>query len=77
MKSTNTIIAIVMLFIVVLLFLHEMVFYDEIPLPGDIVSRHAINNWINEYSQVNEDIAQWYPHLFSGMPSYGGFIYTP
>ncbi len=77
MKSTNTIIAIVMLFIVVLLFLHEMVFYDEIPLPGDIVSRHAINNWISEYSQVNEDIPQWYPHLFSGMPSYGGFIYTP
>ena len=29
----------------------------------------------DKYIAENENMPQWYPNLFSGMPSYGGYIY--
>lgn len=59
-----------------LLFLYRMVFFGEIITTNDELERHPINEWRDTYLQQNDDIPQWYPNLFSGMPSYGGYIYT-
>ena len=43
---------------------------------NDELERHPINEWRDGYLNDNADTPQWYPNLFSGMPSYGGYIYT-
>ena len=53
-----------------------MVFFGEIITTNDELERHPINEWRDTYLKQNDDIPQWYPNLFSGMPSYGGYIYT-
>lgn len=61
--------------IVPALFLYRMIFFGEIVTAGDDLARHPINEWRDKYISVNKDMPQWYPNLFSGMPSYGGYIY--
>ena len=39
--------------------------------------RMPLDRWAEDYKSRNDDMPQWYPHLFGGMPSYGGFIYAP
>jgi len=58
------------------LFLYRMVFFGEIVTTNDEFERHPINEWRDNYLTENKEIPQWYPNLFSGMPSYGGYIYT-
>ena len=53
-----------------------MVFLGEIVTTNDEYERHPINEWRDNYLNNQDDIPQWYPNLFSGMPSYGGYIYT-
>jgi len=62
--------------IIVLLFLNQMVFQGRIPLAGDTVSHQPISKWQKQSVNENENYPQWYPDLFSGMPSYGGHINT-
>ena len=57
-------------------FLYKMIFFGEIVVTNDELERHPINEWSNNYFIENDDIPQWYPNLFSGMPSYGGYIYS-
>ena len=57
------------------LFLYRMIVFGEIVTAGDDLARHPINEWRDKYISDNEDMPQWYPNLFSGMPSYGGYIY--
>ena len=57
-------------------FLYKMIFFGEIVVTNDELERHPINEWSNNYFIENEDIPQWFPNLFSGMPSYGGYIYS-
>lgn len=57
------------------LFLYRMIIFGEIVTTGDDLERHPINEWRDNYIVENEDMPQWYPNLFSGMPSYGGYIY--
>ena len=45
----------------------------EIPLANDMVAHQPIKEWI----KMLDGFPQWFPNLFSGMPSYGGYIYTP
>ena len=59
-----------------ILFLYRMVFFGEIVTTNDELERHPINEWRDGYLNDNDDTPQWYPNLFSGMPSYGGYIYT-
>ena len=61
--------------IVPALFLYRMIVFGEIVTAGDDLARHPINEWRDKYISDNEDMPQWYPNLFSGMPSYGGYIY--
>ena len=66
----------IVLIILPLLFLYRMVFFGEIVTTNDELERHPINEWRDTYIEEHDDIPQWYPNLFSGMPSYGGNIYT-
>lgn len=63
--------------LVVLLFLSEMVLKNRSPLAPDYVSHYPLRKWGEEYVKKNQKMPQWYPHLFSGGPSYGGYVYTP
>jgi len=67
---------IIILAILPLLFLYRMVFFGEIVTTNDELERHPINEWRDNYIEEYDDVPQWYPNLFSGMPSYGGYIYT-
>ncbi|MCH8068810.1 MAG: hypothetical protein IID16_06010 [Candidatus Marinimicrobia bacterium] len=63
--------------VVILLFLQEMVIFNKLSVTGDPISRVPVSKWANEYVDINGNIPQWFPHLFAGMPSYGGYVYTP
>ena len=52
-----------------------MIIFGEIVTANDDLARHPINEWRDKYIAENENMPQWYPNLFSGMPSYGGYIY--
>ena len=67
---------ILFLSVVPLIFLFRMVIFGEIITTNDELERHPINQWRDSYLEKNDDIPQWYPKLFSGMPSYGGYIYN-
>ena len=67
---------ILLLSVVPLIFLFRMVIFGEIITTNDELERHPINQWRDSYLEKNDDIPQWYPNLFSGMPSYGGYIYN-
>jgi len=57
------------------LFLYRMIIFGEIVIANDDLARHPINEWRDKYIAENENMPQWYPNLFSGIPSYGGYIY--
>ena len=63
------------LLVIPAIFLYRMIFIGEIVTTNDELERHPINQWQLNYSENNDDMSQWYPNLFSGMPSYGGYIF--
>ncbi len=63
--------------VIVLILLNDMIFQGKVPLASDTVSIKPISNWVNNYNISNDDVPQWYPYAFSGMPSYGSYTYTP
>ena len=69
-------IELLILIILPVLFLYRMIIFGEIVTTNDELERHPINEWRDSYLKDNKDTPQWYPNLFSGMPSYGGYIYT-
>jgi hypothetical protein len=64
------------LLIIPAIFLYRMIFFGEIVTTNDELERYPINEWRDSYLASNDDTPQWFPNLFSGMPSYGGYIYT-
>lgn len=70
-------VAIAILMVVPMVILYRMIFFGEIVGANDQLERHPINQWRNTYVENNSEFPQWFPNLFSGMPSYGGYIYTP
>ena len=58
-------------------FLQEMILSNKLPESADMSQRMPLDRWAEDYKSRNDDMPQWYPHLFGGMPSYGGFIYAP
>jgi len=54
------------------LFLSDLIIKNKVPLAADIVAHEPIKEWKSNTSEF----PHWYPNLFSGMPSYGGFIIT-
>ena len=59
------------------IFLYKMVLYNEIPMANDLVAHKPIAKWTETVNDSSDEFPQWFPNLFSGMPSYGGYIYTP
>ena len=59
------------------IFLYKMVLYNEIPMANDLVAHKPIAKWTETVNESSDEFPQWFPNLFSGMPSYGGYIYTP
>jgi len=57
-------------------FLHRLILFSEIPMANDLVAHKPIAEWSENVNQV-DGFPQWFPNLFSGMPSYGGYIYMP
>ena len=67
---------IALLVFIPMLFLHRMIFFNEVVTTNDELERYPINEWRDNYLENNDETPQWFPNLFSGMPSYGGYIYT-
>ena len=61
--------------IISFIFLHDLIIYNKIPLASDMVAHEPIKEWISTTSE--SAFPHWFPNLFSGLPSYGGYIYTP
>ena len=57
--------------------LSEMILENKVVDSADMFHRVPLDKWADEYTSKIDDMPQWYPHLFGGMPSYGGFIYAP
>ena len=55
------------------IFLKDLIINNKIPLASDMVAHEPIKQWLN----TNTEFPQWFPNLFSGLPSYGGYIHTP
>ena len=59
--------------IISFIFLNDLILNNKIPLASDMVAHEPIKQW----KQTTSEFPHWFPNLFSGMPSYGGYIYTP
>ena len=55
----------------------EMILESKLPDSADMFHRIPLDKWAEKYTANADNMPQWYPHLFAGMPSYGGFIYAP
>ena len=55
------------------IFLNDLILNNKIPLASDMVAHEPIKQW----KQTTTEFPHWFPNLFSGMPSYGGYIHTP
>ena len=67
---------IAILILIPIIFLYRMIFFNEVVTTNDELERYPINEWRDNYLSNNDETPQWFPNLFSGMPSYGGYIYT-
>ena len=59
--------------LILFIFLKDLILYNKIPLASDMVAHEPIKQWLN----TNSEFPHWFPNLFSGLPSYGGYIHTP
>ena len=66
----------ILITLIPIIFLYRMIFFGEVVTTNDELERYPINEWRDSYLSTNEDTPHWFPNLFSGMPSYGGYIYT-
>lgn len=65
------------LILVPLFFYAEMIFEGKEPAPPDSVEVRPLGKWALETRETLGATPLWVPFLFSGMPSYGSYIYTP
>jgi hypothetical protein len=65
------------LVLIPLLFYAAMVFGGREPAAPDTLSVRPLGEWARSAERSMGETPQWLPYLFSGMPSYGSYIYTP
>ena len=58
------------------IFFWEMILYNKIPLANDSIAHAPIKKWTESIKDSSDIFPQWFPNLFSGMPSYGAYINT-
>lgn len=75
--TKNNLFYIIILFLLSFFFLNKMILFNMIPESADLINRIPIDKWAKNYLINSNNMPQWFPNLFSGMPSYGGFIYAP
>ncbi|MFQ6607272.1 MAG: hypothetical protein ACE5EE_01910 [Fidelibacterota bacterium] len=63
--------------IIVFIFLGEMIIDDLSPSRGDLVEGLPVRKWGFDYMAEHHEIPHWYPHLYSGMPSYSAYSFSP
>jgi len=61
----------------VFIFLGEMIIDDLSPSQGDLVEGYPVRQWGRNYMEEHDEIPHWFPHLFSGMPSYSAYSFSP
>ena len=54
-----------------------MVIDNKAPLASDFIYHVPIRKWVETTQESSDDFPHWFPNLFSGMPTYGGYVYTP
>ncbi|MCK4412875.1 MAG: hypothetical protein KAY32_04970 [Candidatus Eisenbacteria sp.] len=69
--------AVGILLIVPLVFFWEMIVENQEPLAPDTQAARPLGHWAIEAQEQIGEVPLWCPGIFSGMPSYGSFIYTP
>ncbi|MCB9463018.1 MAG: hypothetical protein H6682_04970 [Candidatus Eisenbacteria bacterium] len=68
-----------LLFLVLLpiLFYWQMIVKDVEPVNPDTQAHKPVGTWAQEVQQEEGRMPEWFPYIFSGMPSYGSFLYIP
>lgn len=69
--------SVLLLLLVPLLFYGSMVFSGKEPAAPDTQASSAFGPWGQAETKASGSVPQWYPYIFSGMPSYGSFLYMP
>jgi hypothetical protein len=62
---------------VLFIFFKEIIFFDMRVSQPDINAYRGIATKVIQYHSETGEVPQWNPFVFSGMPSYGSFIYMP
>ncbi|MCK4305562.1 MAG: hypothetical protein KAY24_15095 [Candidatus Eisenbacteria sp.] len=70
-------IAIAVLFLVPLAFFWDMVVRGHEPIAPDTQAVRPLGVWARQAQEGLGEMPLWCPGVFSGMPSYGSFVYTP
>ncbi len=69
--------AIAVLLLLPFIFFWEMTVDGKEPLSADTQAARALGVWAERERAEMQELPLWCPMIFSGMPSYGSFIYTP
>ena len=69
--------ALAALIVLPLIFYAAMVFGGKEPAAPDTMAVRPLGAWAREAAREIGATPLWIPYLFSGMPSYGSYIYTP
>ncbi len=69
--------AIAILALVPLVFFAEMIFEGKEPAAPDTQASRPLSVWGERTEEAIGEVPLWCPGIFSGMPSFGSFIYTP
>lgn len=73
----STVLGLLLVLVVPFVFYASMILQDQEPRAADTNAVKPLGAWALETQAARGEIPQWYPYIFSGMPSYGSFIYTP
>jgi hypothetical protein len=60
-----------------LIFYAAMIFGGKEPASPDTMAVRPLGAWAREATRTIGGTPLWIPYLFSGMPSYGSYVYTP
>jgi hypothetical protein len=75
--SRGTWLSLLVLVLVPLFFYAAMVLGGKEPPAADTAAARPFSLWGIQAQQDLGKVPDWYPYIFSGMPSYGSYTYTP
>ncbi|MEZ4648906.1 MAG: hypothetical protein R3E97_09005 [Candidatus Eisenbacteria bacterium] len=75
--SIPTSVSLVLLILLPIIFYWQMIVKDVEPVNVDTRAHKPVGTWALEVEQETGEMPEWFPYIFSGMPSYGSFLYIP